>query len=70
MPIFEYACADCAENFEKLIFGSQVVLCPNCSSGNIKKKMSSFGMSGGERTTAGASSGCTSCSKGSCSSCG
>lgn len=69
MPIFEYKCNKCGEDFEKLVFGTQTVICPKCRSGDIKKKMSTFGMSGVEKPFAGSSSGCTSCSKSTCSSC-
>jgi putative FmdB family regulatory protein len=69
MPVYEYICKDCHENFEKLVFGNREVVCPNCTSGNIKKKMSAFGMSGVEKPFSGSTSGCSSCSKGSCSSC-
>lgn len=70
MPIYEYACNECREEFEKLVFSGTVVLCPKCSSGNIRKKMSTFGMGGTEKPSAGpAASGCSSCSGGSCSTC-
>jgi len=71
MPIFEYTCSSCGEDFEKLVFGSQKVDCPKCSSGDVKKKFSVFCSTGTEKPLAGtrASSGCTSCSKTSCSSC-
>jgi len=69
MPIFEYKCNVCEEDFEKLVFGNQAVRCPKCASDNIKKKMSAFGMSGVEKPFAGSSSGCASCTKGTCSSC-
>lgn len=69
MPVFEYRCNKCGEDFEKLVFGKQTVTCPKCSSGDIKKKMSTFGVSGVEKPFAGSSSGCTSCSKSTCSSC-
>lgn len=69
MPIFEYICNNCGEEFEKLIFGNKVVDCPRCASSGVKKKFSTFGMSGVEKPFAGSSTGCTSCSKGSCSSC-
>ncbi|MGE5893085.1 MAG: FmdB family zinc ribbon protein [bacterium] len=70
MPIYEYTCNRCRKDFEKLVFGNQKVTCPECSSANIKKKLSRFGMGGVEKPFAGSSLGCTSCSKGSCSSCG
>jgi len=69
MPIYEYICNQCKEEFEKLVFGNKSVECPKCQSGDITKKFSVFGMSGVEKPHAGTSSGCTSCSKGSCSSC-
>ncbi len=68
MPIFEYKCNACGEDFEKLVFGSQTVICPQCDSEDIRKKFSTFGMSGVENS---GSSGCSksSCSGKSCSSC-
>ncbi|HDH50692.1 MAG TPA: zinc ribbon domain-containing protein [Nitrospirae bacterium] len=69
MPIFEYTCQDCKNEFEKLVSGTNPeVSCPKCSSKNTKKKFSVFGMGGGgEKQTS--SSGCTSCSTSSCSTC-
>ena len=69
MPIYEYACNQCGEDFEKLVFGSAIVDCPKCNSKDIKKKLSSFGMSGVDKPFAGSVSGCTSCSKSTCTSC-
>lgn len=69
MPIYEYTCNKCGEDFEKLVFGNKPVDCPKCSSQDIKKKLSSFGMSGVEKPFTGSSSGCTSCSKSACTSC-
>jgi putative FmdB family regulatory protein len=66
MPIFEYKCAACGLEFEKLVFGDAAVSCPNCKSDIVVKKFSVFGMSGVEKQT---SSGCSSCSSGNCSSC-
>jgi putative FmdB family regulatory protein len=69
MPVYEYICNCCSEGFEKLVFGNVEVRCPKCASADIRKKMSAFGMSGVEKPFAGSTSGCSSCSKGSCSSC-
>lgn len=66
MPIFEYQCNKCGEDFEKLVFGNQKVTCPKCGSDDARKKFSTFGMSGVQNT---GSSGCGSCSSGSCSTC-
>jgi len=70
MPIYEYRCEKCGQEFEMLVFGNKEVTCPHCKAKDITKKLSTFGMSGVEKPFAGDSSGCTSCSKGSCSSCG
>jgi putative FmdB family regulatory protein len=70
MPIYEYKCTKCGEDFEKLVFGSQKVTCPECNSVEIKKKMSLFGMSGVEKPFAGTSSAsCSSCAKSTCAGC-
>ncbi|MFZ5997145.1 MAG: FmdB family zinc ribbon protein [Nitrospirota bacterium] len=66
MPIYEYKCTRCGQEFEKLVFGNQKVTCIKCASEHIEKKFSVFGMSGVEKSS---SSGCSSCSSGSCSSC-
>jgi putative FmdB family regulatory protein len=69
MPIYEYKCSNCGEDFEKLVFGNQKVRCPKCDSGDIKKKFSVFSAAGTEKPLAGTSSGCTSCTKSTCSNC-
>jgi putative FmdB family regulatory protein len=69
MPIFEYKCNACGEEFELLIMGKKKAACTKCGSKGVTKKFSVFGMSGVEKPFAGTSSGCTSCSKPSCSSC-
>lgn len=68
MPIFEYKCNACGKDFEKLVFGNQTVKCPQCDSEDIKKKFSTFGMSGVENPGSG-SPNCGSCSSRSCSTC-
>ncbi|MBM4140879.1 MAG: zinc ribbon domain-containing protein [Nitrospira sp.] len=70
MPIYEYKCTICGEDFEKLVFGNQEVSCPQCSSQEIKKKFSVFCATGTQKPLAGTGAACTSCSKTSCSSCG
>lgn len=77
MPIYEYQCSDCCEQFEQLVFRSdEPVSCPKCESSNVCRMMSVFGFkSGGDKGVAssrmgasGASS-CAGCAGGSCSSC-
>jgi putative FmdB family regulatory protein len=71
MPIYEYKCNECDEDFEELVSGTNAeILCPKCKSGNVRKKFSLFGMSGVEKpVTSSTGAGCTSCSSSSCSSC-
>ncbi|MBE0425189.1 MAG: zinc ribbon domain-containing protein [Nitrospirae bacterium] len=68
MPIFEYKCCSCGEDFEKLVSGNPDINCPKCSSKDVKKKFSVFSATGTEKPLAG-TSGCTSCTKTSCISC-
>jgi putative FmdB family regulatory protein len=74
MPIFEFACSDCGEEFEELMLGSKkAVSCPKCGSSRTQKQMSSFAFKAGYKfvgTGKKASSGCTGCTSSSCSSCG
>lgn len=71
MPIYEYKCNECGEDFEKLVSGSnQDVSCPKCNGKNIVKKFSLFGMSGVVKpVTSAGGSGCSYCSKSTCTSC-
>ncbi|MBI4688027.1 MAG: zinc ribbon domain-containing protein [Nitrospirae bacterium] len=71
MPIFEYKCEKCGENFEKLVHSSSAeVSCPKCASKDIKKKFSVFGMSGVDKPSGpSGGSGCGTCSSSSCSTC-
>ncbi|MDP2167046.1 MAG: zinc ribbon domain-containing protein [Thermodesulfovibrionales bacterium] len=69
MPVYEYKCNSCEEEFEKLVFGNPAVSCPKCGAEDITKKLSTFGMSGVSKPFSGTSSGCTSCAKSTCSSC-
>ncbi|HOH73835.1 MAG TPA: zinc ribbon domain-containing protein [Syntrophales bacterium] len=63
MPIYEFKCKKCGEEFEQILFTSdreEAVACPSCKSKQIRKLMSAF---------AGGKSGCGSCSATSCTSC-
>ncbi|HCN67083.1 MAG TPA: zinc ribbon domain-containing protein [Candidatus Accumulibacter phosphatis] len=43
MPIFEYACAACGQEFEKLVRqSSPAPQCPQCNSSDLHKKLSAF----------------------------
>ena len=75
MPIYEYHCEDCDQDFECLVIGSETPECTCCNSRNINRLMSACGFvskgSGGETvsSTAGAYS-CGGCAATSCASCG
>lgn len=71
MPIYEFDCHDCGDQFEALVFSInkvQNVTCPQCESGNVKKKVSTFsvkGRSGSLDSASSYSGSAASCSTGS-----
>ena len=71
MPIYEYKCSKCDEEFEALVFRSdENVACPLCKGENIKRLMSVCGFkSSGSFTPSSGSSGCATCSSTNCSTC-
>ncbi|WP_018125963.1 FmdB family zinc ribbon protein [Desulfovibrio oxyclinae] len=82
MPIYEYKCKDCENEFEELVFShDECPPCPACKSGATEKlisacrtRMGSGEDFGGETESAPAAasapSGCAGCVGGNCSSCG
>ena len=71
MPIYEYRCDRCEEEFEELVFGSSPdVNCPKCKNTEVIKLLSTFSFknSGNSSGSVGSSS-CSTCSSGDCSSC-
>ena len=74
MPIYEFECEKCGEDFEQLILGSgKVVQCPRCGSKNTRKRMSACAFKSGSSfsgTGAKASGSCSGCTSTNCSSCG
>jgi len=71
MPIYEFACLDCGQEFEELVLGSNSeVVCNKCASANVKRLLSAVSFkSSGSFTPAAGSSGCSTCSATNCSSC-
>lgn len=72
MPIFEYICEKCGNEFEALVFRDEKQNCPKCGAENPTKKMSSFGFSIGYKfkpSSSGAGSSCSSCGSSNCSTC-
>jgi putative FmdB family regulatory protein len=47
MPIYEFHCSKCKENFETLVMsGSESVTCPHCHSKKLERLMSGFSRAG------------------------
>ena len=46
MPLFEYSCKDCGQQFEAFVTASRSAACPKCKSANLAKLLSSPGMVG------------------------
>jgi putative FmdB family regulatory protein len=68
MPIYEYSCPQCGEDFEKLVrsmSAADQVSCPICNSDKVKRRLSLVAAKGGGEACNTCSAGC-----GSCSSCG
>jgi len=42
VPLYEYECLDCGENFEALVRNSNIPPCPGCQSRNLKQLISMF----------------------------
>ncbi len=66
MPIFEYRCKKCEEEFEALVLGRESAECPSCHGTKLEKLLSTFAAftgSGGSRMEA-------SSQPGACGSCG
>ncbi len=46
MPIFEYVCRQCHEEFEVLVQSSTEVTCPACAGDDLERKLSAFAVVG------------------------
>jgi putative FmdB family regulatory protein len=74
MPIYEFTCTKCKNQFEYLVFGGDKdIACPDCKGKKVKRLMSACRHKSGGRgdyTPASSSGGgCASCGGGSCSTC-
>jgi putative FmdB family regulatory protein len=70
MPIFEFTCESCGESFEELVRSANDtsrVICPQCSSNQVKKKISLFSAQapGGRATSYWGNPSASSCNTGS-----
>jgi putative FmdB family regulatory protein len=61
MPIYEYACKGCGQEFETLVRAASTPDCPSCHSSDLQKKLSVFSTAG---------TGAEAASFGACGTCG
>ena len=45
MPIYEYECRQCGEQFEALVLKAAVASCPACESRDLEQQISGFAVS-------------------------
>ena len=68
MPIYEYRCRGCGKDFEKYVPGAAAaVVCPTCTSGDITRKLSVFGLRSDGSPVASSVGGGGGCCGGGCS---
>jgi putative FmdB family regulatory protein len=74
MPIYEYICLDCGNQFDALRTMSaadEPISCQQCNSEHTSRMLSVFyAQSGGKAVAGGNTLNCTACSSKSCSTCG
>ena len=72
MPIYEFSCKKCDNQFEYLVFkDGEIVNCPDCGNKKVKKLMSACNFKDSKGSFSSSSgSDCSSCSSNNCSSCG
>jgi putative FmdB family regulatory protein len=73
MPIYEFRCASCGEEFETLVFARDARAdCPKCGGTETRKLMSTFASKAGEKFTpaTGGGSNCSGCASKNCATCG
>ncbi len=58
MPLYEYQCPDCGENFDKIVSFSEadkIPVCPQCGEQNTQKKISAGALIGKSSSGGGSS---------------
>ena len=72
MPIYEYHCSKCSNDFEELVFSrTPEVVCPRCGSPEVGRLLSVVSFSTGAGTfSSSAGSSCGGCTASSCAGCG
>ncbi len=80
MPMYEYRCSKCGNEFEELVFGDETPACPACHAAETEKLLSrpcrcACGGAGvdpaayARAAASGGGGGCAGCSGGNCASC-
>jgi putative FmdB family regulatory protein len=70
MPIYEYRCEKCGDEFEELVMGSDPeVRCPRCESDRVCRRMSAASFKTGSKFSSSAGGSCAGCSSTTCSTC-
>jgi len=72
VPIYEYRCQRCDADFERLVRSpNERVKCPECAGRRVRRKLSTFAVSGSsqDRRSRSAESSCGSCRAASCAGC-
>lgn len=71
MPIYEYICKGCENEFEELVFKQdEKIDCPECGSAKVERAMSVFSFSSSGSFHSSHGSGCEDCDSGNCGNCG
>ena len=61
MPLYEYACNDCHEEFETLVRGAERPACPSCQSQDLERRLSVFAAHTGGSTASATPGPCGTC---------
>ena len=79
MPIYEYVCEKCQQEFEEIVLGDEAIICPACGSSETSKLISRGNFRTGGPIVMGSPSasaitsrgvgGCAGCTSKNCSSC-
>jgi len=71
MPIYEFCCNQCGTAFEELVRNGTKPVCPECSSGDVCRLLSTFAVHSSSLDLGGkgAKKSCSTCHSGSCGTC-
>ena len=61
MPIYEYRCSDCGDDFERFLrsmFSKETITCPSCGSEHVNKAFSLFGSTSSSASGASSAAAC------------